>query len=102
MSSSSSRIRRDEEEEGVRLEKQASVSQHPLPRREGRGYQQPAGFDYSVIPCWKIQQQAKAASCSIGLGDMLADALSDSALCASAAFGQLLVFTGGKMTAAVQ
>eukprot|EP00959_Pyramimonas_sp_CCMP1952_P279264 5838707-Pyramimonas_sp.AAC.1 len=65
-------------------------------------YQQPAGFEDSVITVWKIQHQAKAAACSIGLRDMFAGALSESAINASAAFGQLPVFIRGKMTAAVQ
>ena len=65
-------------------------------------YQQPAGFEDSVITRWKLEKQSQAASCSIGLRDMFAGALSDSALNASAALGQLPVFIRGKMTAAVQ
>ena len=65
-------------------------------------YQQPAGFEDSVITCWKLEKQAQAASSSIGLRDMFAGALSDSALNCAAALGQLPVFIRGKMTAAVQ
>eukprot|EP00959_Pyramimonas_sp_CCMP1952_P159873 3343850-Pyramimonas_sp.AAC.1 len=65
-------------------------------------YQQPAGFEDSVITCWKLEKQSQAASCSIGLRDMFAGALSDSALNCAAALGQLPVFIRGKMTAAVQ
>ena len=65
-------------------------------------YQQPAGFEDSVITAWKIEKQAQAASCSIGLRDMFAGGLSETALATAATFGQLPVFIRGKMTAAVQ
>ena len=65
-------------------------------------YQQPAGFEDSVITAWKIERQAQDAPVSIGLRDMFAGGLSETALTTMASFNQLPVFIRGKMTAAVQ
>ena len=65
-------------------------------------YQQPAGFEDSVITAWKIERQAQDAPVSIGLRDMFAGGLSETALNTCATFNQLPCFIRGKMTAAVQ
>jgi len=67
-----------------------------------RFYQQPAGFEDSVISCWKISEQGKIYPCSIGLRDMFTGGLSESARLEMAICQQLGAWIRGKVTACIQ
>ena len=65
-------------------------------------YQQPAGFDDSVICCWKVEQQASQAPCSIRLVDSFGGGLSKEVREQAALLNQIITEIEAKMTAAVQ
>ena len=65
-------------------------------------YQQPAGFDDSVICSWKVERQAKSAPCSIRVVDSFGGGLSNEVRETAALLNQLICEIEAKMTAAVQ
>ena len=65
-------------------------------------YQQPAGFDDSIICSWKVERQAKSAPCSIRVVDSFGGGLSNEVRETAALLNQLICEIEAKMTAAVQ
>ena len=65
-------------------------------------YQQPSGFDDGVICAWKVEQQAKAAPCSLRLVDSFGGGLSQEVREVSALWNQIITEIEAKMTAALQ
>ena len=65
-------------------------------------YQQPSGFDDSIVCCWKVEHQAKRAKCSIRLVDSYGGGLSKDVRATAALYNQLISEIEAKMTAALQ
>ena len=72
-------------------------------KEEGlRFYQQPAGFEDSIITCWKIQEQQKMFGQTVSLRDMFTGGLSKWARLESFQRQQLASWILGKITAVCQ
>ena len=65
-------------------------------------YQQPAGFDDSIICCWKVEYQARKAPCSIRMVDSFGGGLCREVRETCALLNQMLSEIEAKMTAAQQ
>ena len=65
-------------------------------------YQQPAGFEDTIITGWKLELQGRKYVCSIGLRDLFGGALSADSREHMSLIGQVPAWVMGKMTAAVQ
>ena len=67
-----------------------------------RFYQQPAGFEDSLISCWKIQEQQKVHGINLSLRDLFTGALSKWAREQSFICQQICSWIRGKVTALIQ
>ncbi len=67
-----------------------------------RLYQQPAGFEDTVISCWKVQAQAEVYPCSVAVRDMFNAPLSEDCRDMMRLHQQIPSWVRGKMTAAIQ
>ena len=65
-------------------------------------YQQPSGFDDSVICSWKVEYQAKKSPCSIRVVDSFGGGLSQEVRDQAALNNQIICEIEAKMTAALQ
>ena len=65
-------------------------------------YQQPAGFDDGIICCWKVEQQASQAPCSIRVVDSFGGGLSKEVREMAALLNQIITEIEAKMIAALQ
>ena len=60
------------------------------------------GFDDGIVCCWKVEQQASQAPCSIRVVDSFAGGLSKEVRATAGLLNQLITEIEAKMTAAVQ
>ena len=67
-----------------------------------RFYQQPAGFEDSIISCYKVKEQGTQYPCSIGCRDMFSGGLSQETRNQMHLFQQIGHWMRGKVTPCIQ